>query len=101
MRNKILLSLTVLVFMSINCQNAGDGTEKLQSTIDNPTLLQEVAAFARIPSVVGREIPAAEFIRNRLSDVPVSQDALGNLVVTLVPVNRVVFLLHRMMNRAM
>lgn len=68
--------------MSINCQNACSDNGKSKSLISKPTLLEEIEAFTRIPSVVGREFPAAEFIRHRLTDLPVHQDALGNLILT-------------------
>ncbi len=47
------------------------------------TLEDEVEAFLQVPSVVGREEPAAEFLRGRLAGLPVTSDALGNLTVTV------------------
>src|SRR5215203_1440635 len=46
------------------------------------TLEEEVEAFLQVPAVVGREEPAAEFLRGRLAGLPVKSDALGNLTVT-------------------
>lgn len=47
------------------------------------TLEDEALAFLQVPAVVGREEPAAEFLQQRLAGLPVSRDALGNVVVTL------------------
>jgi putative aminopeptidase FrvX len=47
------------------------------------TLEDEVEAFLQVPAVVGREEPAAEFLRGRLAGLPVASDALGNLTVTV------------------
>jgi putative aminopeptidase FrvX len=47
------------------------------------TLDQEVEAFLQIPSVVGREEPAAELVAGRLAGLPVQRDALGNVSVTI------------------
>jgi putative aminopeptidase FrvX len=47
------------------------------------TLDQEVEAFLQVPSVVGREEPAAELVANRLAGLPIERDALGNVSVTL------------------
>jgi hypothetical protein len=47
------------------------------------TLEEEVEAFLLIPSVVGREEPAAEFLTGRLAGLPVTRDALGNIAVTI------------------
>lgn len=83
MRNRIFLCLIIVIFMGSYFQSVRAQVRTQKTTIDRPTLLQEVEAFARIPSVVGREGPAAEFIRSRLGDLPVRQDALGNLILTL------------------
>jgi hypothetical protein len=48
-----------------------------------PDPLAELEAFLRVPSVVGREEPGLDFIRQRLTNLPVEQDAAGNLVLTL------------------
>jgi putative aminopeptidase FrvX len=50
---------------------------------DAATLEDEVLAFLQVPSVVGREEPAAELLEGRLAGLPVRRDALGNVVVTL------------------
>jgi len=47
------------------------------------TLEEEVEAFLHVPSVVGREEPAADFLEKRLAGLPVSRDALGNLSVSI------------------
>lgn len=47
------------------------------------TLDDEVEAFLQVPAVVGREEPAADFLRGRLAGLPVEGDALGNLTVTV------------------
>lgn len=47
------------------------------------TLEDEVVAFLHVPSVVGREEPAAEFLEGRLAGLPVSRDALGNVIATV------------------
>jgi putative aminopeptidase FrvX len=47
------------------------------------TLEDEVEAFLQVPSVVGREEPAAEFLQGRLAGLPVTRDALGNVIVTV------------------
>lgn len=47
------------------------------------TLEEEVEAFLLVPSVVGREEPAAEFLRGRLAGLDATSDALGNLMVTV------------------
>ncbi len=47
------------------------------------TLEEEVEAFLLVPSVVGREEPAAEFLAGRLAGMPATRDALGNLAVTV------------------
>jgi putative aminopeptidase FrvX len=47
------------------------------------TLGDEVEAALRIVSVSGREQPAADFILGRLRGLPASQDALGNVVLTV------------------
>ncbi|MFQ5627303.1 MAG: hypothetical protein ACE5I1_00970 [bacterium] len=46
-------------------------------------LLEEVEAFVKIPAVVGRELHAAEFIKNQLGSLPVKQDAHGSLTLTI------------------
>ena len=50
--------------------------------VDAATLADEVEAFLQVPAVVGREEPAADFLRGRLAGLPVERDALGNLTVT-------------------
>ncbi|MFL6258180.1 MAG: M20/M25/M40 family metallo-hydrolase [Thermoanaerobaculia bacterium] len=47
------------------------------------TLADEVQAFLSVTAVSGRERPAADFIAGRLAGLPVSRDALGNLVLTV------------------
>lgn len=47
------------------------------------TLGDEVEAYLRVAAVSGREEPAAEFVASRLAGLPVTRDALGNVVVTL------------------
>ncbi|MEM1203827.1 MAG: M20/M25/M40 family metallo-hydrolase [Acidobacteriota bacterium] len=49
----------------------------------SPALEDEILALARVPSVVGREDAAADFVRQRLDGLDVRQDAAGNLVLTL------------------
>jgi putative aminopeptidase FrvX len=48
-----------------------------------PDPLAELAAFLRVPSIVGREEPGRDFVRQRLTGLPVEQDKAGNLVLTL------------------
>jgi len=73
----------IIFFIGSYYQTVRPQAKTQEPTIDHPTMLQEIEAFARIPSVVGREGPATEFIRSRLGGLPVGQDALGNLVLTL------------------
>lgn len=47
------------------------------------SLEDELQAFLQIPSVVGREEPAADFLLNRFAGLPASRDALGNVVLTV------------------
>lgn len=47
------------------------------------TLDDEVEAFLHVVAVAGREQPGADFIAGRLAGLPVSRDALGNVVLTL------------------
>ncbi|HYN21005.1 MAG TPA: M20/M25/M40 family metallo-hydrolase [Thermoanaerobaculia bacterium] len=47
------------------------------------SLEDELQALLQVPSVVGREEPAAEFFLNRLAGLPATRDALGNVVVTV------------------
>lgn len=46
-------------------------------------LSDEIEAFLRVPAVAGREEPARDFVRRRLSDLPVETDRAGNVVLTL------------------
>jgi putative aminopeptidase FrvX len=50
---------------------------------DSPTLTQEVAGLLHVVSLTGYETFAAHAIRQQLGGLPVSEDALGNLTVTL------------------
>jgi putative aminopeptidase FrvX len=59
------------------------GGERPVAALDTTSLIDEVESFLRVPSVVGRELTAATFIRQRLGNLPVRQDALGNLTLTL------------------
>jgi putative aminopeptidase len=43
----------------------------------------ELEAFLKVSAVTGREETMAELVRSRLGGLPVSRDALGNVVVTL------------------
>lgn len=47
------------------------------------TLDDEMEAWLRVVAVAGREEPAAAFVAQRLAGLPVSRDALGNVVLTL------------------
>jgi putative aminopeptidase FrvX len=47
------------------------------------TLDEEVDAFLDVIAVSGRERPAADFIAGRLAGLPVSRDALGDVVLNL------------------
>jgi putative aminopeptidase FrvX len=47
------------------------------------TLDDEMEAYLRVVAVSGREEPAAAFVTQRLAGLPVSRDALGNVVLTL------------------
>jgi putative aminopeptidase FrvX len=47
------------------------------------TLPDEVSAFLNVVAVAGREKPAAEFIAGRLAGLPVTRDALGDVVLTV------------------
>ena len=78
--NRVLIIAFLIGTISLCCNTQ---TGKQNSSQDKPTLLDEVEALARIPSVAGRENAAADFIRSRMSDLSLKQDALGNVVVTL------------------
>ena len=47
------------------------------------TLDEEAGAFFDVVAVSGREQPAADFIAGRLAGLPVSRDALGDVVLTV------------------
>src|SRR4051794_20237427 len=55
----------------------------LSPALHAATLADEVQAFLSVTAVSGRERPAADFIAGRLAGLPVSRDALGNLVLTV------------------
>jgi putative aminopeptidase FrvX len=48
-----------------------------------PTLAQEIEGLLRVASITGHEAPAVQYLRQRLHGLPVAEDALGNLTVTL------------------
>jgi putative aminopeptidase FrvX len=47
------------------------------------TLEDEAGAFLNVVAVAGRETPAADFIAGRLAGLPVTRDALGDVVLTV------------------
>jgi putative aminopeptidase FrvX len=47
------------------------------------TLEDEAGAFLNVVAVAGREEPAADFIAGRLAGLPVTRDALGDVVLTV------------------
>jgi putative aminopeptidase FrvX len=55
----------------------------LPARAQSPDPLHELEAFLRVPSIVGREEPGRDFVRQRLTGLPVEQDKAGNLVLTL------------------
>lgn len=59
----------------------------LLATAPSPSLavglVDEIEAFLRVPAVAGREEPARDFVRQRLSGLPVEADKAGNLILTV------------------
>jgi putative aminopeptidase FrvX len=47
------------------------------------TLEDEAGAYLNVVAVTGREKPAADFIAGRLAGLPVTRDALGDIVLTV------------------
>ena len=54
-RNRNLFYLLLVTLLSPIYGHSFAQSQSTKSTIKNPTLLQEIEAFSRIPSVVGRE----------------------------------------------
>jgi putative aminopeptidase FrvX len=83
MLKRIFLFLVILIIFCLTSDVLYSQKGDQASTADAATLMDELEALARIPSVTGRESPAAEFIRKRLGDLSPEQDSLGNLILTL------------------
>ena len=83
MTKRKIFVLVIVFFMGMIYLNCHQQTGKQNPSIDKPTLLEEIEAFAHIPSVTGRETLASDFIRSRLSGLALKQDALGNVILTL------------------
>lgn len=55
----------------------------LPAGAEGPSLLEEIEAYSRIPTVVGREAEGAAFIAGRLGPVETQIDSLGSVTVTI------------------
>ena len=55
----------------------------LPAAAEGPSLLEEIEAFARIPTVVGREAAGAVFIAGRLGSLETQTDSLGSVILTV------------------
>jgi|GEM_PF-6157643 len=68
---KLRISIAILLFLATS------------PLVHAATLEDEAGAFLNVVAVAGRETPAADFIAGRLAGLPVTRDALGDVVLTV------------------